>query len=278
MDFLPTTSVSPNERVEPEARPEKAKGYRGKSNAYMKKSDLRQTKPLQQFKFMEEDNLYCREVGIQNYCLDHECNAYCLKPEDIRMKADAKYHGTPDAPADDPDIIRWHEAKEGQTQYITYRLYFCRMGFGYKLKFPSKGSYTSGIDYNPKAKIEYDKNGRIKLHMPRNHHKIVQEPIAVYHLGANADMQRLYVNEKLHQVLEANNYDLETFMRVMSMLGKAGLESSMGSDLITNYITSYQCKGRESSQEFMKTMGMIYSDYLERSPEKSVASCHTLQR
>ena len=112
----------------------------------------------------------------------------------------------------------------------------------------------------------------MKLLAIRNHPRVLQEPVAVYHWGANADNQRLYVNENLMDMLREKGISQKDFMKVVSRLGKSGLDQCMASDILIDYITSYQCKGRETSKAFRNTLESIWDDYWNNKQDKTIAS------
>jgi hypothetical protein len=81
-------------------------------------------------------------------------------------------------------------------QIIRYKVFECRMGFGFQLRVPVAGDRTGGKLPVRVPYIESDGNGQPKYSAPRNHPRVVQEAVFTFHWGTNSDIQRFLTNSK----------------------------------------------------------------------------------
>jgi hypothetical protein len=186
---------APTEWVKPGGR--KDHDYRRTHPEMMSKDDVWEQKPLRKFKSTQENDLYCRRVQITNCCYSHKCSGYCWVPETRVCRYNKEEHGIM---ASNPNIESIFKNDDGD-EMMKLLLYRCRMGFGYKLRFPLCGDSTGGMDRVRVPGITFDKNGQPKLLAVRNHPRIVQEPVTTLHFGANADIQRFLTNGRSYKLV-----------------------------------------------------------------------------
>jgi hypothetical protein len=124
------------------------------------------------------------------------------------------------------------------------------MGFGFQNRIPVHGDRTGGALPVRVPYIGFDRNGQPKYYGPRNHPRVVQEPVVTLHWGANSDMQRFLTNSKSSAELTRLGIDHDDFAQRLNVLGMAGLEQNTGNYIVIDYVTGYQTKGNASTKEW----------------------------
>jgi hypothetical protein len=122
--------------------------------------------------------------------------------------------------------------------------------FGCQLRVPVFGDRTGGKLPVRLPYIAFDRNGQPKYSAARNHPRVVQEPVATFHWGANSDMQRFLTNSKSYDEVTRLGIDQDDFIKSLNTLGIAGLEQNTGNYIVIDYVTGYQRKGNASTKEW----------------------------
>jgi hypothetical protein len=259
----------PSEWVAPAGRNDEC-GHRRKTKGMLKKVDVHNAQGLRKFKFDNERELYRRKIEITNTCFCHSCSSYCWRNRHVR---------TPYIPAihdDNPDVARIVSGKNGKGDIAVMRCSECRMGFGYAKTHPVDGCRTGGKDAIRNPKIDFDLNGQPKLSVPRNHPRVLMEPVHVYHWGANADIQRFMNNAiTFHDFCERYDGECDTyddFCKIMDRHGWRGLESASGCNIANDYTCSYQCKGASSTEDWSKCLRVLENNLMDIAGSKDEAS------
>jgi hypothetical protein len=119
-------------------------------------------------------------------------------------------------------------------------------------------------------------NGQPKLSVPRNHPRILQEPIHVLYWGANADIQRFMNNattfESFMEKYEDRDDTYEDFCKKLEQHGMRGLESATGCHTCNDYTCNYQCKGAESTAEWSKVLRILENKLLGNAADTPLRS------
>ena len=204
-------------------------GHRRETNGMLNKDDVQNTQGLRKFKFNHEHELYRRKIEMTNICFTHTCSSYCWRNRHVRTPYMPSIHD------DNLDLVRTLPGKNGKGDIAVMRCSECRMGFGFAKTFASHSCRTGGKDAIRNPKIEFDLNGQPKLSVPRNHPRVLMEPVHVYHWGANADIQR-FINNAItfDEFCERYNEESDTyddFCKTMDRNGWRGLESASGCNI-----------------------------------------------
>jgi hypothetical protein len=186
---------APNDWIKPGGAKESL-GYRLTHPDMLSKEDIFERGTLREFKFCQEVALSTRRVWVCNQCFTHKCSGYCWKPTFIVCDYDPEVHGS----EEDNPMIESVFSTDGGNERVKLKVFECKMRMGFKLKYPRDGDQTGGAPRVDTAYIGFDKNGQPKYYAERNHPRIVQEPVAVYHFGANCDIQRFLTNSRTFQV------------------------------------------------------------------------------
>jgi hypothetical protein len=226
----------------------------------MTKQDVLDRKELQLFKFEREKELYDRHVNMTNHAWCHRCSNYCWKAQKIEVDYD---EANPEHANDHPDMKGMYVRRDG-TKVVKLVCYECRMGFGYRRKFglgPDRDR-TGGAERVDEGMVNIDANGSPKYVSPRNHPRIVAEPIMTRYWAANSDFQRFLTNGKGYE-----GDDKEGYCRNLDIAGLSGLEQSSGAINCLNYCCGYCCKGNKSSLEWDKVLNQVTEAYMAQTAE-----------
>jgi hypothetical protein len=181
-------------------------GYRSSFMNMQTHRDVLDKNEVCHAKFEREEHLYDRRVNLQNQCWTHCCSDYCLRMKGIaRVPFDRRYHREEDSYLDD------HGRKMAKVV-----IYECRFGFGRKQRYdPSgQGNLTEDIPFNNHPHVELDTNQQPRYISYRNHPRVLQQPVSVWHWGCNSDMQRLLTNTTTYNRVQAssNQYSYKDFI------------------------------------------------------------------
>ena len=196
----------PEDWVAPAGRSEES-GHRCCTVGMLSKKLNMGTQVLRKFKFQHEHELFRRRLEITNTCLCHTCSTYCWRNCHVQSPYVPVLHDN------NPGVVRIVKNKDGNGHTAVMRCENCRMGYGYAKKYPQHNCRTGGKVAVRKPLLEFDQNGQPKLSVPRNHPRVLQEPIQVLHWGANADIQRFLNNASTFQAFlelykdEDDNYE-----------------------------------------------------------------------
>jgi hypothetical protein len=259
----------PSDWVAPAGRC-KDSGHRCSTEGMKESKDSSKTEVLHKFKFNHESELYKRRVEITNICGTHTCSTYCWKYCHVQTPYIPAVHDI------NPRFVRSIPNKKGPGRVAVMRCENCRMGYGYSREFPSHSCRTGGKVAVRNPVLEFDLNGQPKLSVPRNHPRILQEPVHVLHWGANADIQRFMNNATTFQsfldVYKDKDDTYEEFCKKLEQHGMRGLEAATGCHTCNDYTTNYQCKGAESTAEWSKVLRTLEDKLLASAHDTPVRS------
>jgi hypothetical protein len=259
----------PNDWVAPAGRC-KDSGHRCSTEGMKESKDVSRSEVLRNFKFNDEANLYRRRVEITNICGTHTCSSYCWKLCHVQTPYIPLVHDL------NPRFVRSKPNHKGPGRVAVMRCENCRMGFGYSREFPCHGCRTGGKVALRNSVLEFDLNGQPKLSVPRNHPRVLQEPVHVLHWGANADIQRFMNNATTFKSFtdryEGHNDTYEDFCKKLEQHGMRGLEAATGCHTCNDYTCNYQCKGAESTSEWSKVLRTLEDKLLNNSKDTTVRS------
>jgi len=230
-------------------------GYRSAITGMASSNDVLNTKELKHMKFQREDDLLNRRVNITGV---HKCSDYCLKTTVVNECYDPDKH---------KDIGRDKVfIGADSVEMVKIAVKRCRMHFGTPLSTDFSGgkNITGGIPFAAEGTIEFDKNQLPKYVGRRNHPRIINEPDLCLLFGANNDIQPLLINSSYNDMLELLDNDQEKydeyFGRLLT-LEQGGLEHFNASHIINQYLTSYQCKGGKSTEEWKHKLNLITESF-----------------
>ncbi len=243
------------------SRPED--GYRKTSAQMITSKDVLESEELKKLKVTREDDLLNRRVNMTNHCGTHKCSDYCLIAV-TRSAVLEERANVVEIPGQ--ETTTW--TREDGTQMISRMFKTCRMYFGDALIYDSSGenNLTGGMILQLQPKIVFDRNGLPRYFARRNHPRTIGGPQSGLYYGANTDTQRLLVSadEKiLLQKLGNDKSKLFRYNKNLQTLGRAGLEAQNAIKILERYLTSYQCKGGDSSADWKKTQETITRAYCE---------------
>jgi hypothetical protein len=245
---------APQEWVRPGGKADM--GYRSSFQGMLSRQDVLASQELRKFKFEREMHLYQRLVNVINTAFSHVCSNYCWKEVKQSVLYDPSLHR-----ADDPTRFQSGNGVE----YVIKTKRDCRFGFGCKQRFDPSGesNLTEGMPPRFDPAIEFDRNKMPMFFGRCNHPRVLQQPVAAYHWGCNADMRHCLTNNRTYRrtVLE-NGQNYASFTNNLMDAGVTGLEQFSGSDCITCYICGYECKGHASSDSWNKTLFDITNEYV----------------
>ena len=238
----------------------------------LSRNDVINKQEVSKFKFDREDDLYDRLVNLQNHCFHHRCSAYCWQIEHRVQRYNRDVHEGADNVV---EIVT--EDNAGNPLSVKVKLYKCRMKFGYKLTYPRCGDYTGGADGFRFSSVQWDNNGIPLFVSSRNHPRIVQEPKAMYHWGANADAQVFLTNRKTFSsfitrfrekqrngVVGNDDLDLideySLFNSNLDIAGCSGLDQYSGAEAVMCYTCGYSCKGSQNSRSWNCQLRSLIGD------------------
>jgi hypothetical protein len=223
-------------------------GHRCDTVGMLDMKDVKDTQVLHKFKFDHERELYRRRVDITNICQTHTCSSYCWRNTHVSTVYVPEVHDG------DPEVVRVVRNTKRKGSVAVMRVGKCRMGYGYAKKFPRNKCRTGGKDAVRKPVLLFDVNGQPVLSVPRNHPRVLQEPIHVLHWGANADIQRFMNNattlQSFNAAYEGKSDSYDDFCKQLEQHGMRGLEAATGCHTANDYTCNYQCKGAESTAEW----------------------------
>jgi hypothetical protein len=187
-------------------------GYRRTHPDMLSKEDIFEKGTLREFKFCQEEALSTRRLWVCNQCFTHKCSGYCWRASSIVCDYDPEVHGNEE---DNPLIESVFSTDDGN-QRVKLKVFECKMGMGSKLKYPRDGDQTGGAPRVDTSYISFDRNGQPKYYAERNHPRVVQEPVAVYHFGANCDIQRFLTNNRTFEVsfIMLHSYQQQSFLTI----------------------------------------------------------------
>ena len=228
-----------------------AMGYRSSYVGMLKRRAVLDTNEVSSPKYEREEMMYARTINLRNQCLMHCCSDYCWRF--VRNI-----------------IVPFNPSRHTREQKIEFQgnsmakvaIYECRFGFGQKQIFDSSGhgNLTEGKTFIQKPYIELDTNQQPRLYVSRNHPRVLQQPVTVYHWGCNSDMQRLLTNNSSYSRVQAQGKSYEAFVEHMLECGTFGLEQYSSSECINRYVTSYNTKGNKSSASWTNTLYDLTKD------------------
>ena len=253
--------AAPSEWLLPGGTPHS--GYRQTSAAMQSKSDVLSKKELQKHKFERENDLYDRRVNATNHCFTHSCSNYCWRTQHFEVVYNPEKH----VPGKD-GCMAVYDTSSGRKAKIAVQT--CRMGFGNKLKFPLNRDYTGGAAPVMKGGVVVDPNGQLKFNAQRNHPRVVQEPVGMFHWGANADMQIMLVNNQSFEVASNEGRDYPELIKHLHLANLSGLEQFSASHTCMEYTAGYSCKGAKNSEEWNKTFAACLDGVSSKSSDASL--------
>jgi PIF1 helicase. len=247
-------------------------GYRSQTSGMASSKDVLDTRELKVPKFQRENDLLTRRVNITNHCGTHKCSEYCIKvARTINEPYDASKH-------DDDQRKSSFVNREG-IEMIPIHIKECRMHFGAPLEkdFSGENNITGGIPFSAHGRIEFDKNQLPKYVACRNHPRIIAEPTCSLYFGANNDIQPLLINssyETLKEEFNGSDEEYDCFFRNLLTIKMGGLEHFNASHTINQYLTSYQCKGGKSTDEWKHKIQQLTESFCSdvSNEEKSIRS------
>ena len=235
----------------------KQSGFRVSSKEMLSKSDVLDRRELKRMKLDREDDLHAQRVNIQIHCMDHHCSAYCWVPVKVRVRYNPELHTE-----DNKNVVSREKNEDGDTTHAMLIMYQCRMGFGKQLMYPLERDRTGGAERRDVPENCMDANQFPKYFAERNHPRVLQEPIATLHWGANADIKVILTNSS---AAIPDKVAFTRFFRDLLRGGYVGLERYNGSESINCYISSYCCKGNLSTVEWMEIVKDITEEYVEET-------------
>jgi hypothetical protein len=149
-----------NNWVKPVGQP--GSGHRPTSADMMSKADVHAKKVLQKCKSEQEHKLYERRKDMTNHAFTHQCSDYCWKAVVIDVWYDPSKHGQLE---NNDRIVSSKKAPDG-TQLIPYKVFECRMGFGFQNRIPVHGDRMGGALPVRVPNIGFDGNGQPKYYGP----------------------------------------------------------------------------------------------------------------
>lgn len=214
-------------------------GYRSSYASMQTQEDILAKGKLRQFKASREDHLHERYVNITNHTHCHWCSGYCSREKRQAVLFDPAKHR-----ADDPTKFE----QDGRVM-VTTTFLSCRFGFGNLLDYDPSGqnNKTRSIERIDDGKVEVDGNGQPRFYASCNHPRVVQEPVGTSWFGANSDLQFVLTNHLTHKRVVERGESCDAFLSNLCIAGMLGLDQFHGSEIMENYVISYQCKGQESS-------------------------------
>lgn len=246
------TAFHPGQSPEEWLRPggKASMGYRSSFEGMLSRQHVLDTQELRKFKFDREMDLYPRLVNVVNNAFCHACSNYCWKETKLSVLFDPSVHS-----ANDP--TKYTRASNG-LQYIVKSTWECRFGFGRKQLFDPSGesNLTEGMPPLFDPVIEFDRNKMPIYRAPRNHPRVLQQPTSVYYYIVLSN------NKTYNVVVNERQEDYATFANNQMDAGTTGLEQFSGSDAMTNYACSYECKGHASSESWSQTLLQISNEYV----------------
>ena len=244
-------------------------GYRGGSSFGMQtKRDVLEVAELQKFKFNREDQLYCRKVNTVNHVFTHSCNPYCIREHTIDVDYDEGKHYDEKKGELKSFVVRKYEKKDANgnmTHKVKIKVQFCRFGFGY-LRMYGRGSVHDRTGGKPPCfagYLEYDENNMPQFVAPRNHHRVLQEPLFAFHFGSNSDSRRFISQSVSYANIPNSDICPERYYKALHALGREGICRACGSEKCVFYATGYCCKGNKSSDQWAKVLDSISTAYVE---------------
>jgi hypothetical protein len=252
--------------VKPGGQP--GSGHRQTSSDMMTKAQVREKKVLQKFKFEQERELCDRRKDLTYHAFTHQCSDYCWKS----VLMDVPYYPSKHGPLENNDrIISVLEKKAPDSQQIIrYKVFECRMNFGFQLCVPVFGDGTGGKLPVRLPYIAFDCNGQPQYSAARNHPRVVQEPVATFHWGANSDMQRFLTNSKSYDEVTRLGINQDYFIKSLNTLWIAGLEQNTGNQIAIDYLTGYQTKGSASTKEWCSMLQDLENTLLAKDKDPAV--------
>ena len=165
-----------------------------------------------------------------------------------------------------PDIKEiYNSVREKNTERAQIYISECRMGYGYRKKFPVSGDRTGGMVPLPEPIFTFDRNGVPKMFYERNHPRIVQEPVTVFYFGANCDIKYLFTNTLLEKLVVEKGIKYEDWTDFLHKLCMDGLDEWWLHALIIDYTTSYATKGTASNDDHDKLLEDMMKAQLQKS-------------
>ena len=225
---------------------------------------------LRQPKCTREEHLCECCVNLDNHIKTHKCSSgYYIKKAVKNQKYDPQKHG--DAAEED---IR--EDARG-VRRVTMTLEECQMLKTKLLNFDHSGenNLTGGVPPLLEPMLIFDLNSQLKFVPRQNHPRLVGEPLSFYSFGANNDTKSLLINATGEATLRDMGKDeYDHFTRNLLAAGKGGLEHFSRAHVCEEYITSYNCKGGESSHNWEVTSHAVTEEFCsrEQNQDKTVRS------
>ena len=220
-------------------------------------------------KYERENNLADCGSNIQNHAFSHKCSAYCIRKRKLSERYDPDVHKN----IDDNKV---YTNSDGNAMVVIEKEY-CRMKFGDLLKYDKSGerNLTRGKPPQIRPSIDFDNNGSPKYVARRNHPRLVQQPYLCMFFGANNDTQILLNNQTGKQLMERYGKDGYERLTCNLIVAKMScLEPGRSDDMLEKYLTSYTCKGGDSTAEFEKSLKIITDKYCsnDNNSNKSLRS------
>ena len=244
----------------------------GVANQMLDKDDVLKKKELGKFKFERESHLYCRKVNTTNHIFLHSCSEYCWRDTHKTEPFEQSKHCDPRTGELLPDVTSKFDRK-GQS-FVKILVRACRFKYGYQLG-PKHGRFTdrTGGKISQRCfELQMNADGVPEFTCKRNHHKVLQEPLACMHFGANNDLARFLTHCTPHEDIPKADgscgghapspEEVEKFYRALHVMGMPGLIRAFGADRLLFYCTGYCCKGSQSSREWSKTLDQLVKDYI----------------
>jgi hypothetical protein len=256
-------------------------GYRKTSPDMMKTEDVMNIKELKKTKVQRENDLLNRRVNISNHCGTHKCSDYCLvgatRDRIIQLAAEKAGHLASVAVGTTVEEGSGEPGKDGRkggekwirdNGDVVIRELFkkCRMYFGEALVYDTSGEHNliGGMILQLKPRLVFDRNGLPRYNARRNHPRLIAGPQSNLYYGANTDCQRLLVGgdeKEIRRRLDDDHGKFIKYNKNLHILGKPGLERMNAIKILERYLTSYQCKGGESSDDWKKSQQALTREY-----------------
>ena len=170
------------------------------------------------------------------------------------------------------NILSVYTSSDGKVQRAKINVYECRMGYGYQRKYPNNGDRTGGMDRTQKAVLSFDRNGIPKIFFRRNHPRTVQEPVTVFHFGANCDIKFLLTNNISEQRVTDRGLNYEDFCDNLHELKMDGLDQYTANTVIIDYATGYVTKGSKSNADYEKLLEDMETTLSEETEQNKEGS------
>ena len=239
--------------------------YRKTTNTMLSSEDVLNTNELKKMKCMREDELISRRINVTNHTETHKCSNYCKRVEYISVDYNEDDH---------KELSDKVYKDESGKEKVSIELPYCRMHFGYFLKYDNSGenNITRGKERVVKPYVEFDDNGQPRYVGIRNHPRILQEPHSFHYYGANNDLQKLLVGGTEDPDILCDKDRLTNKLSLLSAAGIIGLDRYCGSSLAVDYTVNYFTLGGMNSEAWNECCKSLATAFCDQEQKRSLRS------